>query len=335
MPRTATALTSWCRAIKSALEESGADSEQLFRNSGLQPEALKDANARYPVEQTIRLWRLAVEATGDEAFGLRVSRHIRQTTFHALGYSLLASATLDTAFERLIRYFRIVTEAYELDWQPESRSYVFSIGVDEHSRRPTHEAIDAFAAVAVRLCRALYGDSFACERVELERPCPDNTNPWIRALRGPVQFGARRNAIHIGSDIAQAPLESANPDLAVMNDEIVRRYLAENRQASIVDRVHSLLVESLPNGDPGQQAVADNLHMSLRSLQRRLAEEDTAYQQVLNDTRRELALAHVANARYSLSEIAYLVGFSDSSSFTRAFKRWTGESPSQYRKART
>lgn len=331
MSRTATALTSWCRAIKSALDEQGLDSAALFQQAGLDIEALKDPNARYPVPRTIRLWELAVEATGDEAFGLRVSRHIRETTFHALGYSLLASSTLKDACERLIRYFRIATDAYELAFEQEGDCHVLVIGVDSDSQTPTKEAIDAFAAVVIRMCRALYGEGFRPERVELERPEPGNRVPFDRSLRVEVDFVAPRNAIYINLETAQEPLETANPELARMNDEVVARYLAKHSVTRIVDRVHALLVEQLPNGEPSQEGIAQSLHMSLRSLQRRLSDEGSSYKQVLNDTRRDLALSYIQDPDYSVGEITYLVGFFDASSFSRAFKRWTGQSPSAYR----
>jgi len=333
MPRTATALTSWCRAIQSALEARGLDSRALFREAGLDPGALSDPNARYPVEKTVHLWRLAVEATGDPAFGLEVSRHIRETTFHALGYSLLASATLKDAFERLVRYFRIVTDAYELAFEREGADYAFVIGVDPDQPRPTHAAIDAFAAIEVRMCRALYGRDFRPRRVTLQRPAPQDTRPFERALKAPITFEAERNSIVMAAAQLEKPLDTANPELARMNDEVVIRYLAKHVKENVTDRVHALLVEQLPHGEPTQEQIARSLHMSLRSLQRRLVEERTSYKAILNDTRRDLALSYIRDGGYSISEITYLLGFFDTSSFSRAFKRWTGQSPSAYRQA--
>jgi hypothetical protein len=100
MTDTATSLTSWARAIRKALDQAGCDSQALFLAAGLDPAALEDPNARYPLDRTTALWRLAVTATGDEAFGLSVARHAHFTHFHALGYSLMASTSLREVFER-------------------------------------------------------------------------------------------------------------------------------------------------------------------------------------------------------------------------------------------
>ena len=128
-------------------------------------------------------------------------------------------------------------------------------------------------------------------------------------------------------------LEGANPELARHNDEIVVRYLAQMQKQNLRARVHAALIEQLPQGEPSQKKIAEALHMSPRNFQRKLAEEGTSYTGLLSDTRRDLALSYVRDASYTLGEITYLLGFSDASSFNRAFKRWTGQSPSAFRNA--
>ena len=111
MQQKATALTSWAKAIRKALDAARVDSARLFAEAGLDIAALNDPNARYPVEGTTKLWKLAVAAAGEEAFGLTVARNVGPTTLYAVGYSLTASETLLAAFVRLTRSFRIVTDA--------------------------------------------------------------------------------------------------------------------------------------------------------------------------------------------------------------------------------
>lgn len=101
---SATVLTSWSRAVRRALDLKGCDTAAMLAAAGLDIAALDDPNARYPLAGTTRLWRLATKATGDPCFGLAVASAVTQTTFHALGYSLTASATLHEAFERILRY---------------------------------------------------------------------------------------------------------------------------------------------------------------------------------------------------------------------------------------
>jgi AraC-like DNA-binding protein len=331
MPRTATALTSWARAIRKALEAAGHDAKPLFLKAGLDIGALDDPNARYPVEATTRLWRLAVQATGNPAFGLVVASHVTPTTFHALGYSLVASATLKDAFERMVRYFRIVTDAAELHFRRSENEYHFLIRIDPAGPQPAPESIDAFMSVNLRMCRALYRREFTPLRVRLRRAAPPDASAFERVFRAPLEFGANENLLAFERGAFEQPLEGANPELARHNDEIVLKYLAHFERHNITNRVHAAIVELLSLGEPTQEKIAETLHMSLRNLQRKLAAENTSYKEILNDTRHDLALSYMKNPQYTVSEITYLLGFSDTSSFTRAFRRWTGQAPTAYR----
>ncbi len=329
MAGTATALTSWARAIARALEREGVDSAALFARAGLSHTALDDPNARYPVDATTRLWRLAVTATGDDAFGLMVARNVGPTTFHALGYALGASTTLHEAFDRVLRYFRVVTDAADLEFGEVGDCYRFGIVAAEAV--PAAEALDAFAALMVRMCRGLYVREFSPVRVCLRRSVPRNRAAFDRLFRAPLEFDAPENAIYFPRAEFDRRLDGANPELARHNDEVLRRYLARLQQDDLPTRVCSTLAELLPHGDPGPGQIAQRLHLSERSLQRRLAEAQTSYSALLQQTREQLAQSYLCDRGISISEVAFLLGFGDVSSFTRAFRRWCGQSPSQFR----
>lgn len=333
MTQSATALASWINAIRKTLLARGVDTDALFDRAGLDAGAIGDPNARYPVAATTRLWRLAVAETGDPALGLSVSQHVNQTTFHALGYTLMASATLAEAFHRLVRYFKLVTDAAELSFSCIDGGYRFRIDIDGVVPRPADEAIDAFMVVYVRMCRRLYGRDLDPARVRLQRPEPADPAPWHAALRAPIEFGAAVNALEYPRAPLEAPLETANPELARLNEQAIAAHLTELERARVGNRVHAAIVDSLPNGAPTQDQIAMRLHMSTRNLQRRLADEGTSYRTLLERTRHELARGYLRDTRYSLDEITYLLGFAEASSFARAFRRWTGMSPSAFRAA--
>jgi len=330
---SATTLTSWARAIRKSLDAAGVDSTALFAEAGLDFAALADAQARYPVARTNRLWQLAVDATGDPAFALKVAREAGVLSFHALGYSLSASGTLREAFERLIRYFRVVSDGADLRFASDACDtavYRYEIAANADGHAPIPEAVDAFAYVVVRLCRGLYRRDHAPLEVRLMRAAPADPAPWQRAFRCPIVFDAAENVLLFAADAFDAPLEFANPELARQNDEVAARYLARFGKLLIRERLRAVLIEQLPRGEPSQDSAAAALHLSSRSLQRRLADEGTSYKAVLDDLRRELAMSYLREARHSISEITYLLGFSDTSSFTHAFRRWTGVAPSRW-----
>ncbi len=311
------------------------DSARLFAEAGLDIAALADAQARYPVVNTNRLWQLAVHETGDAAFGLTVARQSGPLTFHALGYSLSASATLKDAFERLLRYFRVVSDGVEISLRTEGWQYCYVFAVPARGPEPAFEAIDAFVYVILRMCRGLYRRDYSPLRLSLRRPQPFDTTPYERAFRTEIEFDAGENAIWFDSAHFEQPLESANPELARHNDEVAARYLSRFGKSSTRERLRAALIEQLPSGEPSQERVAAALHLSTRTLQRRLIEEGASYKALLDEIRRELAISYLGEARYSISEITYLLGFSDTSSFTHAFRRWTGVAPSKWRASKS
>lgn len=331
MAHATTSLSSWAKAVKLTLDQHDVDSDALFKKAGLDIAVLQDPNGRYPLEGTTRLWRLAVTATDDQNFGLSVGRNVNQTTFHALGYSLMASPTLKAVFERLVRYFRIVTDAGELDFCRDKNNYKFVLNPLDGPIQPAYESLDALMSVVIRLCRLLSAKKFRATRVTFRRPAPDDTRVFEKVFKAPIEFGAAETAIYMDADVLNQQLENANPDLARHNDEILARYLIDFDKQNIANRVHGSLVTQLPQGEPSQEKTAEALHMSLRNLQRKLSAEGTSYKAILNQTRHDLAVSYMQDPRYSVSEITYMLGFSDTSSFNRAFRRWTGQSPTAYR----
>lgn len=328
---SASTLGSWGRAVRRALRAAGCDAEALIREAGLDPAAFDDPQARYPVAASRRLWALAVQASGDAAFGLTAARHAEFTHFHALGVAVMASLSLRDAFERCARYLAVVSDAASLRLHDTAEALVVSIEPAAGEAAPAAEAVDAYAAVFVRLSRGLLGRSFNPLALRLQRPAPRNAEPWQRLFHCPLQFAAAENQLLLPLAAVDRPLESASPELAAANEAIAQRLLAAREQSDWGQRVQRLLAERLPQGDPGEAAIAEALHLSLRSLQRKLAEQGTRYSELLQQTREALARQYLAEGRHSVSEIAYLLGFGDASSFTRAFKRWTGTAPSQWR----
>jgi AraC-like DNA-binding protein len=323
-------LSSWTRTIVDALEAMGMASDDVLLAAGLSRDALKDPNARLPMTASARLWQAAAVKANDPAFGLRASRYVKQTTFHALGYAVFASATLRDALHRLVRYSHLVSDGAELVLQEKGDCVRLVFVPEAGTPSPSVEALDAVMSLIVRTCRALTDRSFSLHLVQQRRPEPAETYPYRKFFRCEVEFGAPEDALTIGIHALDRPLSTSNPELALHNDHLVRRYLAEMRQGSMLDRARAVLAERLTS-DPSPATVAAALGTSVRSLQRRLRDQGFSYVTLLNETRRQLGTAYLLEERYSVTEIAFQLGFDDASAFARAFRRWTGLSPSEYR----
>lgn len=322
-------LATWSATILRALAARGLDADAIARRAGIDPAAL-GPDARVPRAALTRLWEAAVEASGDPAFGLEVARHPAQTTFHALGYAVAASLTLKEALERIIRYRRLIGDVLELRLVEAGDRYRFEIDVSAQPGVPP-QAVDALAAVCVRQARALHAPR-RCDplAVTLTRAAPADVTPYRRVFHVAVRFGAPRNALEFARADLEDRLPAGNAELARGNDEVMVRYLARLEQSRLASRVQQALLDALPDGAPSKTAIARTLGMSARNLQRHLAAEGTSFKALLDEARVSLARTYVAEGRLSVTEIAFVLGFADTSTFSRAFKRWTGMSPREF-----
>ena len=327
-------LTSVVLLITKALDAEGLDSKEILKRAGLDPAQLNDPNARYSFPAVTHLWKMAAKVTGDPCFGLKAASYWHPTTLHALGYTWLASDTLEDALQRAARYIRLVNTAAMGIFEETENGYMFSIRIDESWRgvRPADEAIDAGVALILDMCRSCYGSDLNPVRIEVRRPKPEKcVKQFEQLFRAPIYFDYPENAIYFDkADISQR-LPTGNAEIARSNEKIIVDYLARLDKNNITTQVKSKLLDLLPSGHATEEAVIHALHMSQRTLQRKLKEEGTTFKELLDETRRELAKAYVNDTSLSFSEITYLLGFSEQSNFTRAFKRWQGQSPSAYR----
>jgi AraC-like DNA-binding protein len=328
---TASSLASFVTASRKALDAAGVDSAAVLKAAGIDPAVLDDPHARIPLPQTTRLWRLAVEATGDSAFGLKVASQITPTSFRALSFALMASDTFKDAFERIVRYFRVVTDAADLEFQRVGEEYQLRMLMPTHGVMPAHEGVDAYVSMYVRMCRSRLGSAYSPLYIHLRRPPPADLGAFEAAWRCPIHFEAAENMLAFSRESFERRLEGGDADLARHNETIVQRELAQLAHSNIAQRVRDALIEQLPNGEPSAAHMAAGLCLSARSLQRKLAELNTSYRQLLDSTRHELAMAYIKSPQYSITEITFLLGFADTRSFARAFRRWMGVAPSQYR----
>jgi AraC-like DNA-binding protein len=180
--------------------------------------------------------------------------------------------------------------------------------------------------------RLVYQDDFRPLAVELAHASPGPSDePYIRFFGAPVRFGCDAVTLILPSTDVVVPLRGACPELAQFHDDLATKRLAEVERGDVVANVRARIVELLPSGRCDKGTIATALSMSGSALQQRLIERRTGFREVLNDIRRELACSHLRQSGVSVTEIAFLLGFNDVSNFTRAFKRWTGTSPTRFR----
>lgn len=327
-----TTLSSWALLVWEELHQRGLDADALFHQAGLDPARLKDPNARFPAEKLHRMWVAARELTHDPALGVAIGLRWNPTTFHALGYAWLASSTLAEAFHRLARYGRLISDQYQGELTLAGMEYRYRLTPRNVEAHPDEAAVAAYTIALVKMCRMLLGEGFSPLEITLPVAPGPGILPLEINLRAPLKFGDQLLELVLARADMEKPLRSANPELSRMNEQIAVKHLSQLDKDSLGLQVQNRIADALPSGRITEDDIAQSLHLSQRTLQRRLAEEGQSFGDILQNTRRELAQNYLRDSQLSINEIAYLLGFSEQANFTRACKRWFGQAPSEYRR---
>ncbi|MDJ0831608.1 MAG: AraC family transcriptional regulator [Desulfobacterales bacterium] len=310
----------------------GIDPEPLFQEMALNPGLMRKPGGRYPIDSMDKLWRKASEVIGDPCFGLKAAEVWHPSNFGALGYAMLASNTLRTSLERLVRYLGFLSDEdfMKLDDTEEGLRLTLVLS---HRSIDKSEQNDAVLAVTLRMCRINYVEDLAPVSVTLVHPKSSCSPKYFEYFRSPVLFEASTYSFTLPIQAVDKILPGSNPQLAKLNDQVMIEYLAKLDQDHIVQKVKAAIIDQLPSGSVTDETVAQKLYMSSRKLQRHLQKAGTTFNALLNEVRLDLAQKYLTEEHNSITEIAFLLGFSESSAFSRAFKRWMGVSPATYRKA--
>lgn len=312
--------------LRGLVEFHGLDAQSFFEGLGIPVDAAHP-HTRLPAEVMDAAWLRAQALILDPCFGLQAHRCWHPSHLGVLGHAWLASSTLRTALGRLARYARTVTDRAGVTLAEAEGGLLVRFDAERQQGQEIPALVDATLAMLMDMCRVNYGEALDPLAVSLRRPPPPCAGRYFAYFRAPVAFGARENHLVLPLPAVDRPLSGANSILARMHDEVMTQYLARLAVDDVVARVRAHVLEALPTGETSPVAVASALNLGERTLARRLREAGTSFRQIRDETRRDLALAYVRNHRMSLTEIAYLLGFSDSSAFTRAFRRWTGAPP--------
>lgn len=330
---THTTLASWALAVERALQAVGVDSQAVFAEAEIDRQPLQEADARLPVAAMWRLWRAAVATTGDDAIGIKVAENLFPTHLNALMYAMQASANIEECIERLMRYAKVISTIGAIRAEYGTEQVRICMTSSDEPDRPL-QPVDALMSVVVKVIRDILPpqEHERILKVRFKRPEPDNKAAFQAFFGCELEFNANENETVLDAAVLNVDLPSANSELARVNDELLNEYLQRLQNETISLKVRKAILELLGSEGLSQDSVAERLHMSARNLHRKLAEEGHSFKELLDSTRQELALRYLKMANISIGELTYSLGFVDQSSFSRAFKRWTGMTPSEYRK---
>jgi len=205
-----------------------------------------------------------------------------------------------------------------------------SLTIDTHPRWPP-QGTDALLTAIMAIIRAITYDEFAPIDVTMRHEKPPCHRQLSTYFRCPIAYGADENRLSFRRAQITKFLPRQNPAIAQAADDIAGQYIRAMDRADVLTRARIILVGMLPDGVPSRPELSHRLHMSDRTLARRLRDQGTSFREMLDDARRELSIGYMRQPRYSIMEVTYLLGFSDQSNFARWFRKWAGKSPTEFR----
>lgn len=312
----------------------GADQTQLLAGTGISESMLGSADARICYAQFGMLTRNALKLTGNPALGLDFGRRIHLSHLGVLGLLLMSSESVGAAIQGGLKYYRSLAPAWDLELRVEDTRAVLSarevISFEPFRPFATESLVSAFDA----LNRQLFGIDVVYE-VQLHYSAPPYADCYRRFFDGTLRFDAEYTRITFDGSLLQRPLAGADGATASWAERQCAAMLSSlNCQNGIVEQARTLL-RQVPGRYLSQEALARTLQTSTRSMRRSLQGLGTSYTQLLEEALREHAVEYLVRKGMNTEDVAAELGFSDARSFRRAFKRWTGKTPNEYRISRT
>lgn len=315
------------------IDASNGDVDRIFGNAGIAPAMAGSPTLKLRLSSFCRLFEEASSRTGNDNFGLWFGNQFKPRDLGLWGYAAVSSPTLGSALENLVNLFCYHQESSTLRLASDDNGLVrleYQITAPEIVER--RQDAELSLGMFLNVFREGLSNSWAPEEVHFEHPKPADWHDHETAFSAPVYFSQPTNALLFRSDVLDRPMPGCDLTLMTMMQTCLERLGNQAQEpATMIDQVRNTIRTKLPNGCPCLEAVAAAMQLSVSTLQRELMQANVAYKDLVEQTRRDLAFAYLKQRQLPLSEIAFLLGYSELSAFSRAMRRWTGESPRSVR----
>lgn len=323
-------------SLADAVRSHGLDPQELLEQYGLDPARLAEAGARLSIPRYMRLGHAAIQLTGDPALGLRMGRLSRLSQAGLAGVTAAQAPTVREAARCLIRFEALYGSNYrgQSSFHEDARGAWLRFYSISPYNTYNRFVVDSIIAGWLQQLSSL-GQALQAEQIDIEFAEPDYRECYGVLGDCPIHFGAEHNQLRL----SQASLALRNPEHCPSTWRLLLKLCEREleqltRTRSLRERIIQLLGPLLNGGrEPDLEEVAARLKLPTWTLRRKLAEEGTQFRAILNDTRRDLAMTYIRDTELAFGEIAYLLGFASAEAFQRAFKRWNGQTPGEFRRS--
>ncbi len=322
----------WVRQIADLLDARGKPATAILQDLGLDRAAIRQEGARIPFAQQAALMEAAAEQFKDPSFGLHFGSGVDPLNAGALTFLVSNSPTLGSALNNLASYLPVLTEGAELQIESGDALTVAHIRIVDPDAQRIGQLVEFGLAMFVNICRFVVGRRLTPEWVEFQHNRKQGIDAFEQYYGCPVRFEQKRNAVVLNTGLLDLRCRNADERLLRILkahcDDLLEKL---GQTADLKQHVAHLVSNHLPSSPVTAKSVASELGMSERTIARRLSEQGLSFGQIVDDVRQRLAERYLREPDMRPSQIAYLLGYSEPSAFTRAFRRWTGQSPTEYR----
>lgn len=319
-------------AFLNVFEAYGLNKTKVIQTAGINPSVLDSPDNRLSVDQVHIVIQQAVALTANPNIGLLQGDNLIKGFSSILGYILMNCSSLGEAFEKYCTYEKIVDETSISFLHLEGPSAIVSIKPVNYSLVSSRQLWDFRLSGMFAYTRLLTGKRIDLDEVRFIHDAPEDVSEYRRIFACPVIFGCPENALVFNRSLLELPIIEPNRDLLLVFEEVARKELEKfEKRESFIKKVVCIILEEMQGNIPSIEIVANKLAMSIRSLQYYLKREGTTYIKLLNMIRRDLAASYLKDKNVTIDEISFFLGFSETSAFHRAFKKWTGFTPCEFR----
>jgi AraC-like DNA-binding protein len=313
-------------------EARGVARASLLEAAGIAPATLESPRARVSPVQYGTLWNAAADALDDEFFG-QDAHPMRRGSFVLLCHAALSSRDGAQALARIANFMRVVLD--ELRFEPDIDGARVRIWLNDRAApKPMFAYATAFILVYGLLCWLL-GRRIPVLAAHLRCAEPEAGDEYRQMFCNDMRFGAARSFVDLSAGCAALPVVQTPATLRRFLREAPANFIVKYRNPdSLAARIRRILRQTAPADWPEAERIAAALNMAAATLRRRLKQEGSTYQTIKDALRRDLAIARLAHTQDTIAEIADALGFAEPSAFRRAFRKWTGVRPADYRRAR-
>jgi len=313
------------------LEALEVDTDAFLESIGIEPGFLNSPDAYIPIETYLFIEEEAARYTNDPSFGFHMGQYAEAGSWSILGYMMMNCQNLGEAFEKSARYNRIIGNLIEGHANLRFNKIKVKLVIPPHAPEMPRHCFESTITSSVRIMRTLTGEEINPLEVTFTYPKPDSIEEYERYFNCPVLFDQKENSFTIALKVIFTPILYANPELLEYFENYAQEFLAEmDRQSEYASTVTKILLSQLDDEDLSIKKVAKEMSVSVRTLQNRLKAEGVVFSDLLQDVREKLAKKYLRE-NYTVEDITYLLGFSEPSVFRKAFKKWSGVTPRQYR----